>query len=259
MNPTDTADVNLNITIGIDLTEPDAPTIRIVATDPGDTAARIAGEATDREAADPADVRVRTTPAPKPPAAAADVARMCAEYGPLGTVVGVLRHLDDSYGLDLAEAKDFLKAALRNWDRPIEEPNVEQGRNVQHLIGEIVAEVGPQSAAALMLGYLHHDCDRDVDTDMAKASLVDGIFRYEEGRSTDAGPEAQPVQADSDGQAGIHLGARYVDTVTQFEGTATSIAHHLTGPDRVCLETELRGKVAVEWFDASRLTEAVLG
>lgn len=259
MNPTDTADVNLNITIGIDLTEPDAPTINIVATDPGDTAARIAGEAADREAADPADLRVRTSPAPKPPAAAADVARMCDEYGPLGTVVGVLRHLDDSYGLDLAEAKAFLKAALRNWDTPIDEPNVEQARSVHDLIREAVAEVGPQSAAALMLGYLHHDCDRDVETDLAKASLADGIFRYDEERDAEPAHEAQPMQAESDGQAGIHLGARYVDTVTQFEGTATSIAHHLTGPDRVCLETELRGKVAVEWFDASRLTEAVLG
>ena len=53
----------------------------------------------------------------------------------------------------------------------------------------------------------------------------------------------------------IILGKTYRDSVTEFTGIAVSHCRHLTGPDRIGLDSKVneRGETYSQWFDIQRL------
>jgi hypothetical protein len=134
MNPTDQADVNLRITIGIDLSEPEAPSIQIVATDPriaagemsADAGPWMAGVFVDEPAGEPVVIAGDTwepigvtDPPGAPDLRPIDdmVAEIVERLGPLGTTRRVLDHLHgggDKDG-DTMMAKADLADGIRRW------------------------------------------------------------------------------------------------------------------------------------------------
>ena len=57
----------------------------------------------------------------------------------------------------------------------------------------------------------------------------------------------------------VKLGERYRDTISGFEGVATSRSEYLHGCVRVGLETGKDGELKQEWFDEQRLVRVETG